>query len=171
MTIEKPSPFWRTVDLSRTALVLSDVQSQVLFHMPEPLRAPYIARINRILTHFRIQIAKLRAEKEPSDLAPNDGIPLILHHVVPFGTNSNAFVSPYNKLNTWAIQRLKGFPLPAAATDPKTPFYALPDGITPPTGWNADEVLLGKIQPGSFVNSDVLTYLRARDISTWFSWV
>ena len=159
------SPFWRPVDMGRTALLLSDVQSQLVAHMPEGERTSYLANVGRVLQHFRTQIADRRASRPFSALAPNDGIPLIIHHVVPFGINSNAFISPYNKLNTWAVQRMNaGAKLPPSSTDPNMPVYAIPDTVRPPNGWSADEVLLSKIAPGCFMNSDLLTYLRARDI-------
>jgi len=160
------SPFWRPVDMSRTALVLSDVQSQLVAHIPEDQRRPYLTKVVQVLQHFRTQIEHRRATIPFDALAPNDGVPLIVHHVVAFGTNSNAFISPYNKLNTWALRRMQGSnaKLPPSAADPNTPLYAIPDAIKPPNGWNVDEVLIGKIAPGSFMNSDVLAYLRARDI-------
>jgi nicotinamidase-related amidase len=159
------SPFWRPIDMSRTALLLSDVQSQLIAHMPEDERTSYLSDVGRVLQHFRTQIADRRASRPFSALAPNDGIPLIIHHVVPFGINSNAFISPYNKLNTWAVQRMNaGAKLLPSSADPNMPLYAIPGTVKPPNGWSADEVLLSKIAPGCFMNSDLLTYLRARDI-------
>jgi nicotinamidase-related amidase len=160
------SHFWRPVDMSRTALLLSDVQSQLVAHMPEDQRSPYLTRVVQVLQHFRTEIDHRRANLPFNALAPNDSVPLIIHHVVAFGINSNAFISPYNKLNTWALRRMQASDakLPPSAADPNTPLYAIPDAIKPPNGWNVDEVLIGKIAPGSFMNSDVLAYLRARDI-------
>jgi nicotinamidase-related amidase len=160
------SPFWRPIDMGRTALLLSDVQTQLVAHMPEYQRTPYFAAVLGVLQHFQSQILHRRADVPSNPLAPNDGIPLIIHHVVASGANSNSFVSPYHKLNTWALRRTQtsGVEPPPTATDLNTPVYAIPDAIKPSNGWNVDEVLIGKIAPGSFANSDVLTYLRARDI-------
>lgn len=92
--------------------------------------------------------------------------PLIIHHGLPFGTNQNAFISPYNKLASWALSlEEKGFFSDVAKTDPNRPNYAVLTGTTPPNGWgHKDEIILPKIQPGRFSSSDLLAYLRARDI-------
>src|ERR1700722_15754814 len=105
-TSSTPPPFWRSVDIGHTALLLTDVQEQIFFHMPPEGQKAYLETVKRILDHFRSQIAARRAEKENAKagstdpMAPNEGIPMIIHHLVPVGQNSHAFISPYNKINS-----------------------------------------------------------------------
>jgi nicotinamidase-related amidase len=173
--LSTPPPFWRSVDIGHTALLLTDVQEQIFFHMPPEAQKAYLETVKRILDHFRSQIAARRAEKENAKassvdpMAPNEGIPMIIHHLVPVGQNSHAFISPYNKINsTWATKRLSGVQLPPGATDPNTPWFAIPEALKPAKGWNVDEVVLGKTRVGSFGDSVLLGYLRARDIKREF---
>lgn len=162
------SPFWRPVDLTHTALLLADVQDQIFTHMPPDAQKTYLSTVKAILDHFRTQIQSRRAEKAahlPDPLAPNDGIPLIIHHLIPVGQNAHAFISPYNKINsTWATKRLAGIALPAGAANPETPWFVIPEALKPVQGWNVDEVVLGKSRVGSFSDSMLLGYLRARDV-------
>jgi hypothetical protein len=45
--------------------------------------------------------------------APNDGIPLVIHDLIPIGQDAHAFIGPYNKINsTEATKRLAGSVLP-----------------------------------------------------------
>jgi nicotinamidase-related amidase len=115
----QPSPFWRSVDLSHTALLLADVQNQIFTHMPPDAQKKYLSTVKAILDHFRTQIQSRRAEKAahpPDPLAPNDGIPLIIHHLISVGQNAHAFISPYNTIySTWATKRLASIALPAGA--------------------------------------------------------
>src|SRR5437763_496598 len=108
-TSSTPSTFWRSVDMAHTALLLTDIQEQISFRMPQGAQKTYIETVKRILNHFRSQIAARRAKKENAEagsadpMAPNEGIPMIIHHLIPVGQNSHAFISPYNKINsTWA---------------------------------------------------------------------
>ena len=160
------SPFWRPVDMSQTALLLSDVQDQLIKSMPADAAKQYLETVKTIVEHFRSQVEIKRGGTSPASdsHAPNAGVPLIIHHLWPFGQNSNAFVSPYNKLTTLGFRRRQGMSLPAGAKDPNTPWYAIPEVLIPPKGWNVDEVILGKIQCGSFIETNLLQYLRARDI-------
>jgi nicotinamidase-related amidase len=171
-TSPTPSPFWRSIDIAHTALLLTDVQEQIFFHMPPEAQKTYIETIKTILDHFRSQIAARRAKKESATadpMAPNKGIPMIIHHLIPVGQNSHAFISPYNKINsTWATKRLSGVQLPPGAADPNTPWFAIPEALKPAKGWSVDEVVLGKTRVGSFGDSVLLGYLRARDIKREF---
>jgi nicotinamidase-related amidase len=157
--------------MAHTALLLTDVQDQILTHMPPDAQQTYLATVKAVLEHFRTQISARRAQKSkdegPSDAmaAPNEGIPLIVHHLIPVGQNAHAFISPYNKINsTWATKRLAGVALPPGAADPNTPWFAIPEALKPAQGWSVDEVVLGKTRVGSFGDSTLLGYLRARDI-------
>jgi nicotinamidase-related amidase len=170
------SPFWRSVDMAHTALLLTDVQEQIFFHMPPEAQKAYLETVKRILDHFRSQIAARRAEKENAKassvdpMAPNEGIPMIIHHLVPVGQNSHAFISPYNKINSmWATKRLSSVQLPPGAADPNTPWFAIPEVLKPAKGWSVDEVVLGKTRVGSFGDSVLLGYLRARDVKREFT--
>jgi nicotinamidase-related amidase len=163
-----PSPFWRSVDLSHTALLLTDIQAQIFMHMPPNTQKAYLSTVKAVLDHFRTQIRSRRAEKAAhavDPLVPNDGIPLIIHHLIPVGQNAHAFISPYNKINsTWATKHLAGIALPAGAANPETPWFAIPEPLRPTQGWIVDEVILGKTRVGSFSDSTLLGYLRARDV-------
>lgn len=122
--------------------------------------------IKTLLEHFRAEISKRRSDKTSGDgSAPYDGVPLIVHHTLPFNINSNAFVSPYNKLSKWVAQLEKAGYFANAPSDPHHPHYGIPAEITPLGGWgNKDEIVLGKLQPNCFGSSDLLAYLRARGI-------
>ncbi|RDW58264.1 isochorismatase hydrolase-1 [Coleophoma crateriformis] len=164
--------FYVPVDLKRTALLVSDVQSQILSRFPEPEQTAYLERVQRLLDLFRAEIKKAHKERNQtseSSFAPTslyDNCPLIIHHVLPFGLNSNAFISPYNKLASWVRSlEAQGFFKDTTKTDPNTPQYAIPPSMAPPSGWGTkDEIIIPKIQAGSFSSSDLLAYLRARDI-------
>ncbi|KAL6889941.1 Isochorismatase-like protein [Trichoderma evansii] len=138
------SPFSGSISLPRTGLLLSDVQT--------------------ILDFFRDQAARSRASKaDPASLY--DDVPLIIHHALPFNLNSNAFVSPYNKLAKWVSKlEASGF-FSKTSADPHHPDFGIPATLTPPSGWGTkDEIVLGKLQPNCFASSDLLAYLRARGI-------
>lgn len=163
-TMASSSPFYVPVDISHTALLLSDVQTQILARFPEDVQKAYLSQILKLLTFFRDEIYKRRAS--PSSKASlHDDVPLILHHTLPFNLNSNAFVSPYNKLAKWVSSlEEKGF-FKNAPSDPNTPNYAVAPSLIPPGGWGSkDEILLPKLQPNCFGSSDLLAYLRARGI-------
>ncbi|GAM36534.1 hypothetical protein TCE0_018r05694 [Talaromyces pinophilus] len=98
------------------------------------------------------------------------GIPLIIHHVLLYGYNNNAFISPYNKLSSWvkSLQEKGLFTVTEKAKNPETPVYSIPGALYPQGGSfggsNIDEILLPKFQTSSFGSSDFLGYLRARGI-------
>src|ERR1700744_5571980 len=107
------SPFWRSVDVSKTALLLSDVQTQLLSHMAEAEQQKYLANVAGLLGAFRTYISHAQSTGQ-------GGVPLIVHHVVhmDFATIN---LSPYNKINNWALKRLRasgGASKFAPATDP-----------------------------------------------------
>jgi nicotinamidase-related amidase len=158
------TPFYVPVSLPHTALLLSDVQTQILARFPKETQEAYLSEIQKLLTFFRAEIARHRsADKSSTSLY--DENPLIIHHTLPFNLNSNAFVSPYNKLAKWVAQlEAKGF-FGSAPSDPHTPNYAIPAVLAPPSGWGSkDEIVLPKVQPSCFGSSDLLSYLRARGI-------
>ena len=137
--------------------------------MPPEAQTAYPLTVKAVLEHFRTQISVRRAEKSKSastnPMAPNDGIPLIVHHLIPIGQNAHAWISPYNKLNSsWAANRLASVQLPPGAADPETAWFAIPAALRPGSGWNVDEVVLGKTRVGSFSDSTLLGYLRARNV-------
>jgi nicotinamidase-related amidase len=164
---ESSSPFYVPVDLSRTSLLISDVQSQILARFSPEVQKTYLDRVNRLLAFFRNASSECRSDStEPTAKNMYNNAPLIIHHVLPFGINQNAFVSPYNKLASWVRSLEKqGFFSDTAKTDPNKPNFTVPSDITPPQGWgHKDEIILAKIQPSSFGSSELLAYLRARDI-------
>ncbi|KAF2098841.1 Isochorismatase hydrolase [Rhizodiscina lignyota] len=161
------SSFYVPVDLSRTALLISDVQSQIIARFSPEVQKAYLEQIKGLLAFFRNASSECRNNPtEPSAKNMYQNAPLIIHHVLPFGINQNAFISPYNKLASWAVElEKKGFFSDASKTDPNKPNYAVPAELVPPEGWgHKDEIILPKIQPGSLSSSDLLAYLRARDV-------
>jgi len=160
------SPFTFPVDLARTALLLSDVQTQILGRFPKDVQDDYLSHVKTLLDFFRADIAARRAAGKPADSTSRyDDVPMIIHHTLPFNLNSNAFVSPYNKLAKWVAQLEAAGYFANAPSDPHRPNYSVPESITPPQGWGGkDEIVLGKLQPSCFGSSDLLAYLRARGI-------
>ncbi|KAH8897486.1 Isochorismatase hydrolase [Thozetella sp. PMI_491] len=160
------SPFFVPVDLGHTALLLSDVQTQILRRFSPETQDTYLSSVKTILEFFRAEIAKRLSDKETaSSSAPYDGVPLIIHHTLPFNINSNAFISPYNKLAKWVKQLEAAGHFAGAPSDPHHPNYDIPESIVPPSGWGGkDEIVLGKLQPSCFGSSDLLAYLRGRGI-------
>jgi nicotinamidase-related amidase len=159
------SPFYVPVDLGHTALLLSDVQTNILSRFPKDAQEAYLENINKILGFFRKEAAKRRApEFQAKKRSLFDEVPLIIHHTLPFNVNSNAFVSPYNKLAKW-VKTLeeKGF-FAQAPSDPHHPNLAIPVEIAPASWGGKDEIALAKLQPNCFGSSELLNYLRARDI-------
>lgn len=130
--------FYVPVDLGHTALLLSDVQDQIIKRFPPEVANEYLSRVQLLLQTFRGKITRRRnLEKESPQTKPNsiyDEVPLIVHHVLPFGINSNGFVSSYNKLASW-VKNLesKGFfttapphqRTPTTRTTPSPPFFLL----------------------------------------------
>ncbi|PON25010.1 hypothetical protein TGAM01_v206091 [Trichoderma gamsii] len=147
------SPFFIPVDIAHTALLLSDVQTQILQRFPPDVQKNYMDNIKTLLEHFRAEISKRRADKASENgSAPYDGVPLIVHHTLPFNLNSNAFLEKAGYFKN-------------APSDPHHPHYGVPAEITPSDGWGSkDEIVLGKLQPNCFGSSDLLAYLRARGI-------
>ncbi|EHK19391.1 uncharacterized protein TRIVIDRAFT_156388 [Trichoderma virens Gv29-8] len=160
------SPFFIPVELSHTALLLSDVQTQILKRFPTEIQKDYLDKIKILLGFFRAEISKCRSNQDTTiRSAPYDGVPLIVHHTLPFNLNSNAFVSPYNKLGKWVKQLEDAGYFANAPSDPHHPYYGIPDDIVPSGGWGGkDEIVLGKLQPSCFGSSDLQSYLRARGI-------
>ncbi|PYI16396.1 Isochorismatase hydrolase [Aspergillus violaceofuscus CBS 115571] len=160
------SPFHIPLDLSRTALLLTDIQTDILCRFPPAVQEPYLQHIHTLLTLFRNEITRRRTTTTTNPTTPrnsNTAIPLIIHHILPHGLNSNAFISPYNKLSTWAQRVLP--PLSPAHKDPTHPIYPVPEPLLPPGGWGGpDEILLPKFQVSSFGSSDLWAYLRAREV-------
>jgi nicotinamidase-related amidase len=161
------SPFYVHVDLSHTALLLSDVQTQILARFSEQAQKDYLNHIQTLLEFFRGEIDKRRSisTSTASKSSLYDEVPLIIHHTLPFNINSNTFVSPYNKLAKWVKSlEAQGF-FANAPSDPHSPNFAVPSSLAPPSGWGTkDEILLSKLQPNCFGSSDLLAYLRARGI-------
>ena len=150
------SPFWRSVDISQTALLLSDVQTQLLSHMSKPEQDQYIEAVGKLLQSFRAHISQARDKSQA-------GVPLIIHHVVSmdFATLN---LSSYNKLNNWALKRLHaagGTAKPKVVSDPAV---TVPARLHPTEGWNVDEFVLTKQAPSCFMSSSLLKILGARGI-------
>jgi hypothetical protein len=55
------SPFYVPVDLGHTALLLSDVQTNILSRFPENVQEEYLKNVQAMLEFFRNEIAKRRA--------------------------------------------------------------------------------------------------------------
>lgn len=163
--IYRMSAFYVPVDLSHTALLVADVQQQILNRFPADVQQQYLENIVSLLQTFRKEISTRRETPTTTGSSAYDGVPLIIHHVFPPGLNGNGFVSPYNKLAKWvkALEE-KGF-FPEAAADPNKPHYAIPSALVPPTNWGSkDEIILAKLSSGCFASSDLLAHLRARGI-------
>ncbi|KAK5991700.1 hypothetical protein PT974_07733 [Cladobotryum mycophilum] len=158
------SPFFIPVNLGQTALLLSDVQTQILGRFPAETQRNYLGNIQKLLDFFRGEIAERRVTDKPSDsTSAYDDVPMIIHHSFPFNINSNAFISPYNKLAKWVAMLEAAGHFGNVPSDPHYPNFGLPESIAPPSGWGSkDEIVLGKIQPNCFRSSDLLAYLRAR---------
>ncbi|KAF3921005.1 hypothetical protein ABW20_dc0108504 [Dactylellina cionopaga] len=160
------SSFYINVDLGRTALLLSDIQTNILSRFPEEVRKTYLEKIQTLLKFFRDEAAKRRSQEFQSHKeSVYDEVPLIIHHTFPFNINSNSFVSPYNKLAKWVNGlKQKGY-FDNAPSDPHHPNLAIPEELAPPGGWGGnDEVAVTKLQPNCFGSSELLNYLRGRGI-------
>lgn len=93
------SPFWRSVDISKTAVLLSDLQTQLLSHMSEIEQHKYLSDVLGLLNKVRTHIS----HEQGKDGA---GLPFIIHHVVSMDY-ATINLSPYNKINNWALKRLQ----------------------------------------------------------------
>lgn len=163
-------PLHTEVDLRYTALLLSDIQNEILARFPVERQERYLKEVVSLIGLFREDIHQRRtAPKDKADGA-YAGVPLIIHHVLPYGYNNNAFISPYNKLSSWvkSLQEKGLFTVTEKAKNPETPVYSIPEALYPQGGSfggsNIDEILLPKFQTSSFGSSDLLGYLRARGI-------
>lgn len=166
-------PFHTEVDLRYTALLLSDMQNEILARFPAEKQEQYLKEVVSLIDLFRNDIHQRRtvpAESEENASGAYVGVPLIIHHVFPYGYNNNAFISPYNKLSSWvkSLQEKGLFTVTDRAKNPETPVYSIPETLYPQGGSfggsNIDEILLPKFQTSSFGSSDLLGYLRARGI-------
>ncbi|KAJ4123416.1 hypothetical protein NW765_006434 [Fusarium oxysporum] len=130
------SPFYVPVSLDHTALLLSDVQSQILRRFSQQEQAVYLSKIQKLLNFFRSEIKFRRASTKPKDSQSlYDDVPMIIHHTLPFNINSNAFVSPYNKLAGWVAKLEASGAFVNAPSDPHRPHYGVPAELVPPRGW------------------------------------
>lgn len=129
------SPFFIPVDFAHTALLLSDVQTQILKRVSPEIQKDHLDKIKILLDFFRSEISKRRSKKDYAvGSAPYEGVPLIVHHTLPFNLNSNAFVSPYKKLSKWVKQLEDAGYFANAPSDPHHPYYGTPDEIVLPSG-------------------------------------
>ncbi|KUL92183.1 hypothetical protein ZTR_02543 [Talaromyces verruculosus] len=148
-------PFHAEVDLRYT-----DIQNEILARFPAGKIEQYLKEVLSLINLFREDIHKRHTALAESKQAGStyQGIPLIIHHVLPYGYNNNAFISPEKSLST----------VTEKAKNPETPIYSIPEALYPQGGSfggsNIDEVLLPKFQTSSFGSSDFLGYLRARGI-------
>lgn len=163
-----PSPFYVPVDLGRTALILSDIQEEILARFTPSQQSTYLTHITRILIAFRASISTHRSTtsttSSSSSFTPGQlaNVPLIVHHVLPWGLNHNSFISPYNKLASWSAIAA----LPPGSTNPLHPSYRIPSTLIPSGGFGSspDEIVVSKLQAGGFGSSELLCYLRARGV-------
>ncbi|KAJ9647633.1 hypothetical protein H2204_000263 [Knufia peltigerae] len=155
MTSSTSSPFWRDIDIAHTALLLSDVQNQLIGHMPQDEQQRYLATLLALLNLFRTAISNTRDDhKSQHSAAHPGGGPCIIHHVVlmDYATMNS---SPYNKINNWALKRLQQAEAASAAggradsatmgrpTHPSAT-ATVPSSLHPSAGWNVDEFVLTK---------------------------
>ncbi|OAL07517.1 Isochorismatase hydrolase [Phaeosphaeriaceae sp. SRC1lsM3a] len=159
------SPFYIPVDISHTALLISDVQTQILSRFPIEAQKSYLEHVLKLVNVFREYIKSARA-LDSAGSGGSHGVPLIVHQTLPFNLNNNAFVSPYNKLAKW-VKSLEeqGF-FSKTSSDPHHPDFAIPEVLKPEGGWGSsrDEIVIGKLQPNCFASSDLMKYLNARGI-------
>lgn len=86
------SPFHTEVDLRYTALLLPDIQNEILARFPADKREQYLNEVLSLIKLFRDDIHKRRttpAESQEKAGGAYVGIPLIIHHVLPYGYNNN----------------------------------------------------------------------------------
>ncbi|KZT42939.1 Isochorismatase hydrolase [Sistotremastrum suecicum HHB10207 ss-3] len=161
------SPFFQPVDISKTALILSDVQDEIYGRMPVKDQEQYSTDVLKLLTGFRKEIKeRARGAQGPA----YRGVPLIVHALAPFNWNSNAFLSPSNKLLSVFVGGLqkKGL-LPSAGSEPLTsasPFTgpAIPTALRPNEGFSAHEIVVNHLRPSAYSGTDLRVYLRSRGI-------
>jgi len=148
------SPFYAPIDLSQTALLLADIQTQIASRFSAETLDQYLSHILHLLGLFRAEIHKRRtiaSSSPPTQGTLYDGVPLIIHHVFPAGINSNGFMSPYNKLAAWFHNLEASGAFSSTLTDPNHPHYAVVPQVLPPQGWGSkDEILVPKLTAGCF---------------------
>jgi len=149
------SPFWRSVDISKTALLLSDVQTQLFAHMPEAEQQKYLAHVSGLLNTLRSYQSKAQGHSQA---------PLIIHHVVSMDY-ATMNLSPYNKINNWALKRMQAAGGGNSKFTPVSdPAVTVPPSLHPEQGWNVNEFVLTKQAPSCFISSSLLKILGARGI-------
>jgi hypothetical protein len=133
------SPFYIPVDICHAALLLSDVQTQILSRFPIETQRSYLGHVLKLVDFFREYIKFTRAFDEAVSGVSGvfHGVPLIVHQTLPFNLNNNAFVSPYNKLAKW-VKSLEeqGF-FDKTSSDPHCPDFAIPEVLKPEGGWGS----------------------------------
>ena len=164
------SPFYIPLDLSHTALLLADCQTQIASRLPPDAIADFESNVLKLLTAFRTEIARRRSTPKSTDTNPDpfDAVPLIVHHVFPPGINAHAFISPYNKLASWfsKLEAAGHFNSTNSSSDPNRPFYSIFPSLLPASGFGTskDEILIPKLTASCFGSSELQQYLRARGI-------
>lgn len=117
-----------------------------------------------LLDIFRTSIEERKAAGLPA--------PLIIHSVVPFGINQNAFASSNSKTTHWVASMFPDGKLPTnlppqmASLEVRTNFD-VPQAVRPAPETpfpNFNEILIHRLRPSAFQDSDLPAYLRARDI-------
>ena len=151
------SPFWRSIDISQTALILSDVQTQLLSHMSRAEQQNYLTTVESLLQSFRIYIEQAQSKSQA-------GPPLIIHHVVSMDYTAMSSLNPYNKLNNWALKRLHAAASSLEKQENSDPAVTVPQALHPKGGWNGNEFVLTKQAPSCFMSSSLLKILGARGI-------
>ncbi|KAF7978616.1 hypothetical protein HWV62_45360 [Athelia sp. TMB] len=136
----------------------------ILKRVPEPDKKAYLAAVVSLLTAFRKSIEERSAAGLPA--------PLIIHSIVPFGINQNAFASTNSKTTHWVAGMFPDKKLPTnlppqmASLEQRSDF-GVPEAVRPPAGTafpSTNEILVHRLRPSALQDSDLPTYLRARDI-------
>jgi len=158
------SPFYIPVDLSHTALILADIQSQIAARLPQDELKQMTDHVLELTNLFRAEIARCRSQPKPAGTA-YDGVPLIIHHIFPAGINGNSFISHYNKLYTWFQKLEAAGHFSRDAADPNKPSYQVLPKLVPEGGWGGkDEIIIPKLTASCFGSSELVQYLRARGV-------
>lgn len=158
------SPYYIPVDLSHTALLLADIQTQIAARLPQDEVNTLTDHTLDLLNLFRAEITKRRSQSD-SSATSFSGVPLIVHHIFPAGINSNSFISPYNKLYEWFQSLEAAGHFNRDSSDPNKPNYQIPEKLVPKDGWGGkDEIIVPKLTASCFGSSELVQYLRARGI-------
>lgn len=133
--------------------------------MPEAAKDVYLSHVTSLLTAFRNSIS--------TRIAANPPPPLIIHSIVPFGLNQNAFAAPHSKTTHWVATMFPdgrlptNLPLSLASLEARSDF-GVPSALKIKEGegvWpNGNEILVHRLRPSAMQDSDLPAYLRARDI-------